>query len=47
VTANFGKPPLANFTADVTDGCKPLTVNFTDTSTNSPTAWNWSFGDGN
>ena len=25
----------------------PLAVQFNDTSTNSPTSWNWSFGDGN
>ena len=27
-------------------GIDPFTVDFTDTSTNSPTSWTWSFGDG-
>ncbi|AKB56537.1 cell surface protein (plasmid) [Methanosarcina barkeri 227] len=39
--------PVASFTADPTEGSAPLTVQFTDTSTNSPTQWNWDFGDGN
>jgi PKD repeat protein len=39
-------PPVANFTANVTMGLSPRTIQFTDTSTGSPTAWNWSFGDG-
>jgi len=38
--------PTANFTANVTSGCAPLTVQFTDNSTGSPTSWNWTFGDG-
>jgi|GEM_PF-1272708 uncharacterized protein (TIGR02145 family) len=38
--------PVAAFTADVTSGTAPLTVQFTDQSTNGPTAWNWAFGDG-
>ncbi|AAM07055.1 PKD domain-containing protein [Methanosarcina acetivorans] len=38
--------PVAAFTADVTNGSAPLTVNFTDQSTNSPTSWLWDFGDG-
>ncbi|HIH93808.1 TPA: PKD domain-containing protein [Methanosarcina acetivorans] len=38
--------PVAAFTADVTGGTAPLTVNFTDQSTGSPTAWAWDFGDG-
>lgn len=37
----------ANFTSDVTQGCFPLTVNFTDTSTGGPTSWLWDFGNGN
>ncbi|MDP3564229.1 MAG: PKD domain-containing protein, partial [Methanoregula sp.] len=32
--------------ADVTVGTVPLSVQFTDSSTGSPTAWKWSFGDG-
>ncbi len=38
--------PDAKFTSDVTQGQAPLTVNFTDQSPNSPTAWDWDFGDG-
>ncbi len=37
----------ADFTADVTSGQPPLSVQFTDTSTvNEPIAWSWDFGDG-
>ncbi len=39
--------PVANFTGNPVSGTVPLAVNFTDTSTNSPTAWSWSFGDTN
>nr|WP_275425589.1 DUF3344 domain-containing protein [Methanosarcina horonobensis] len=38
--------PVAAFTADVTGGTAPLTVNFTDQSTGTPTSWFWDFGDG-
>jgi PKD repeat protein len=38
--------PVASFTTNITSGTVPLTVVFNDTSTNSPTSWNWSFGDG-
>lgn len=38
--------PYPGFTADITTGVAPLTVNFTDTSLYSPTSWYWQFGDG-
>jgi PKD repeat protein len=37
--------PVANFTATPTSGSAPLTVTFTDASTNTPTSWAWDFGD--
>ncbi len=40
-------PPLtASFAPDPTTGPAPLVVQFTDTSTGSPTEWTWDFGDG-
>jgi len=41
-----GTPPSASFTGTPLSGTAPLTVQFNDTSTGSPTAWNWTFGDG-
>ena len=40
-------PPTADFTADVTSGDAPLTVNFTDLSLDTVNTWLWDFGDGN
>jgi len=37
--------PLAQFTADKTEGTKPLTVQFIDQSTGNITSWFWDFGD--
>jgi PKD repeat protein len=39
-------PPVANFTGTPTIGTLPLTVQFNDTSTNTPLSWVWDFGDG-
>lgn len=36
----------ANFTANITTGCEPLVVNFTDASTGGATSWKWDFGNG-
>jgi PKD repeat protein len=43
---NSTPPPTAAFTASPTSGTAPLSVQFTDTSTGSPTSWAWDFGDG-
>ena len=37
--------PVASFSGTPTSGTVPLTVNFTDTSTNNPNRWSWNFGD--
>ncbi len=36
----------ADFSATPTWGAAPLAVSFTDASSNSPTSWSWTFGDG-
>ena len=46
IVNNPGNPPIANFSGDPTSGAAPLTVTFTDQSSNTPTSWNWDFGDG-
>ncbi|MBK8554891.1 MAG: PKD domain-containing protein [Lewinellaceae bacterium] len=39
--------PTALFAATPTSGCAPLTVSFTNQSTNNPTSFSWSFPGGN
>ncbi len=46
VTIAGASAPVASFTTNVTSGSNPLSVQFIDTSTNTPTRWFWSFGDG-
>ncbi len=38
--------PTASFRISLSSGGAPLTVEFTDTSTDAPTSWSWNFGDG-
>jgi PKD repeat protein len=38
--------PVASFTASPSSGMEDLEVLLTDTSTNVPTSWTWTFGDG-
>jgi PKD repeat protein len=38
--------PNAEFTADLTSGFQPLTVDFTDKSIGEIDSWEWNFGDG-
>jgi len=40
------KTPVADFTGIPITGVAPLTVVFTDQSSNTPDTWNWTFGDG-
>ncbi len=46
VVAGSGTCPTAAFTAVPSSGYAPLTVQFTDTSTGTVSAWQWDFGDG-
>lgn len=39
--------PVANFSANQTQGCAPFTVQFSDLSTNNPQSYLWDFGNGN
>ena len=45
ITVNVVRP-VAEFSGTPRSGVEPLTVTFTDLSTNSPTSWLWDFGDG-
>lgn len=38
--------PTADFSGTPLSGTEPLTVAFTDSSTETPTSWAWTFGDG-
>jgi trimeric autotransporter adhesin len=45
ITVNYAAP-AANFTASITNGTKPMNVQFNDLSTGNVTSYNWDFGDG-
>jgi choice-of-anchor B domain-containing protein len=40
-------PPTAAFSASVTSGCAPLTIQFSDLSNGNPDNWTWEFPGGN
>jgi len=46
-TVTVASPPVASFVGTPVSGPIPLSVAFTDASTNFPTIWSWTFGDGN
>jgi PKD repeat protein len=41
-----GTAPTAAFSGTPTSGTYPLVVSFADASTDAPTSWSWTFGDG-
>jgi uncharacterized repeat protein (TIGR01451 family) len=45
VGLSSAEAPVADFTANVTSGIAPLSVAFTDLSSNNPTGYAWYFGD--
>ncbi|MEO5570005.1 MAG: PKD domain-containing protein [Bacteroidia bacterium] len=40
-------PPVPDFSGNITTGCPGQQVNFTDSSSNLPDSWSWSFPGGN
>ncbi len=46
ITVNPCLAPVADFEGSPLSGEAPLTVSFTDISTNGPSSWAWDFGDG-
>ena len=46
VTSPPSGAPVAGFNVSNNIGYAPLTLQFTDTSSGSPTGWQWNFGDG-
>lgn len=46
VTANTAIRPLTDFIADTLCGIAPLTIQFSDQSSNTPQTWHWDFGNG-
>jgi PKD repeat protein len=45
-TVTIVTPPTAGFSANTTTGCAPLTVTFTNESSENATSWNWDFPGG-
>ncbi|MGB9926845.1 MAG: PKD domain-containing protein [Methanosarcina sp.] len=47
IVSNNLPAPVSKFSASPSSGSMPLTVKFTDQSTEAPNSWRWTFGDGN
>ena len=47
ISVSANNAPVADFSGTPRTGTSPLTVQFQDMSTGSPTSWYWQFGDGN
>ena len=46
ISGAYAQVPVAHFNASPASGCAPLTVSFSDASTNTPTSWTWTFPGG-
>ncbi|MEO8150228.1 MAG: PKD domain-containing protein [Bacteroidia bacterium] len=46
LSVNIALPPAAEFTTSSTSFCDSVCIDFTDSSTNSPTGWTWIFESG-
>ncbi|MFZ1706125.1 MAG: PKD domain-containing protein [Saprospiraceae bacterium] len=46
IVIEIATPPIAEFSANPTSGCSPLSVNFQDESTNNVIQWSWTFEGG-
>ncbi|MGB0850237.1 MAG: PKD domain-containing protein, partial [Bacteroidia bacterium] len=44
---NAGAQIVADFSSDITEGCSPVTIEFSDASIGSNLRYRWSFGNGN
>jgi len=45
LSSSNSSPPVSAFSGTPLSGNTPLSVTFTDQSTNTPTSWSWDFGD--
>src|ERR1043165_267114 len=46
ITFARAQSPVARFGATPLSACSPAVVQFTDSSTNTPTSWSWNLGNG-
>lgn len=46
ILGTYAQVPVPDFSASAVAGCGPLSITFTDLSTNTPFSWAWDFGNG-